>query len=121
MKVLLVDDEPLVRRALSRAFASHGHTVAEASCGEEALKLWPDFLPDVVLLDVIMPGLTGPQVLEEVQDSNAKVILMSAYSGDQQVHTGTGARAAHFLAKPFSDIFAVVRLAEELAAADGLC
>ncbi len=117
MKVLLVDDEPLVRRALSRAFVSQGHLVAEASSGEEALKLWPEFSPDVVMLDVIMPGLTGPQVLEEIKDTKARVILMSAYSGDQQVHTGGTARAAHFLAKPFSDIFAVVKLAERLALA----
>lgn len=114
MKVLIVDDEPLVRRALSRAFKSAGHEVQEAVSGEEALKVWPVFQPDLVFLDVIMPGLTGPQVLEEVEDGGSKVILMSAYAGDQDVQTGEGARAVHFLAKPFSDVFAVVKMAESL-------
>jgi CheY-like chemotaxis protein len=114
MKVLIVDDEPLVRRALQRAFQSAGHEVREAVSGEEALNVWPQFEPDVVFLDVIMPGLTGPQVLEEVEDQKAKVVLMSAYAGDQEVQAGEGARAVQFLAKPFSDVFAVVKMAESL-------
>lgn len=118
MKVLIVDDEPLVRRALSRAFEASGHEIRQAASGEEALRVWQEFAPDVVLLDVIMPGLTGPQVLEEVTDPRATVILMSAFSGDQEVHTGEGARAKHFLAKPFTDIFAVVKLVEGLTIAE---
>lgn len=114
MRVLIVDDEPLVRRALARAFRVEGHEVKELASGEEAIVEWPLFGPDIVLLDVIMPGLSGPQVLEEIGQDDSKVVLMSAYSGDQEILTGEGARALMFLKKPFSNIFEVVKTIEGL-------
>ena len=65
MKILVVDDEPIVARALSRAFVAKGHEVTVAHSGEEGLEKWIENSPDAVMLDVVMPGLTGPQVIEE--------------------------------------------------------
>lgn len=112
MKILIVDDEPLVRRSLSRALASRGHTVVEAADGEDGITVWRKEDPDLVFLDVLMPKKNGPQVLDEIGSARrAKVVMMSAFTGE----TTVPARSADlFLAKPFEDIFQVVDRAEGL-------
>lgn len=119
MKILVVDDEPLVRRSLARVAGSRAHTVLEAADGEEGLKIWRSENPDLVFLDVLMPGLTGPQVLKEIQPSSAKVILISAYTGEYNVDTAKNLGADLFIPKPFQDIFKVIEIAERLFA-DGV-
>lgn len=115
MKILIVDDEPLVRRSLGRALRSRSHEIFEAADGPSGLEAWRSADPDLVFLDVLMPGLTGPQVLEEMgKPRRAKVILMSAFSGEHNVENAAAQGADLFLPKPFEDIFEVVRLAEEL-------
>ena len=114
MNVLIIDDEPLVRRSLSRALQSRGHHCIEAQDGLEGLEKWQLQDPDLVFLDVLMPGLNGPQVLERKGTFKSKVILMSAYSGEHNLETALSLGASLFLAKPFEDIFEVIRLAEDL-------
>jgi two-component system, response regulator PdtaR len=120
LKILIVDDEPLVRKSLSRACRSKGHEVSEASDGQEGLQKWLIEQPNIVFLDVLMPGLSGPEVLREIETcqspKSAKVILMSAYSGEHNVTTAQQLGADLFIPKPFEDIFAVVARAEELLA-----
>jgi two-component system, response regulator PdtaR len=123
VKVLVVDDEALVRKSLVRACRAKGHEVVEAADGSEGLKVWKEFCPELVFLDVLMPGMTGPEVLKEIRaaggESQPKVILISAYSGEHKVNGG-GAPSAQFLGadlfipKPFDDIFAVIARAEQL-------
>lgn len=114
MKVLIVDDETLVRRSLQRALKSKGYEVFEATNGVEGLHMWRTEHPDLVFLDVLMPGLTGPEVLKEMGDTKAKVILMSAFSGEHNMQTAKQMGADIFVPKPFEDIFGVVTLAESL-------
>lgn len=115
MKVLVVDDESLVRRSLGRALLSRGHQVIEAADGNEGLRLWKESSPDLVFLDVLMPGLTGPQVLKEMGESKTgSVVLISAFTGEHNMETALQMGADLFLPKPFEDIFAVVQLAEGL-------
>lgn len=117
MKVLIVDDETLVRRSLSRALQGKGHEVKEAVNGTEGLQSWKTWNPDLVFLDVLMPGMTGPEVLKEMgQSSSAKVILMSAFSGEHNMQTAQQMGANLFIPKPFEDIFAIVKMAEDLLA-----
>lgn len=117
MKILIVDDEALVRRSLSRALKSKGYDVMEAVNGTEGLQSWKTWHPDLVFLDVLMPGLTGPEVLKEIgATGNAKVILMSAFSGEHNMQTAQQMGANLFVPKPFEDIFAIVKMAEELLA-----
>ena len=108
MKVLIVDDEPLVRRSLERVFTKNKHQVETAENGLEGVKKWKLFQPDLVFLDVLMPGLSGPEVLEKMKsESQAKIIMMSAFTGDRKQNE-TQAMGAHlFLAKPFEDIFKI--------------
>lgn len=112
MKILIVDDEPLVRRSLSRALAGRGHQVVEAVDGDDGVSAWRKSDPDLVFLDVLMPKKNGPQVLDEIgSPRRAKVIMMSAFTGE----TAVPAQSADlFLAKPFEDIFQVVARAEAL-------
>lgn len=115
MKVLVVDDEALVRRSLGRALKAKGYEVVEAADGSEGLKLWKEHKPDLIFLDVLMPGLSGPQVLKEIGSGRTgKVILMSAFAGEHNMETALEMGADLFVGKPFEDIFAVVKTAEEL-------
>lgn len=119
MKILIVDDEPLVRRSLSRVFKSRGHEIFEATNGVEGLELWLSARPDLVFLDVLMPGLTGPQVMEKVQEKREmygtpKVVLMSAYSGEQDLDRVKMLGVEKFVAKPFDDVFALAVEMEKL-------
>lgn len=120
MKILIVDDEPLVRKSLGRAFKAKGHEVTEAVDGNEGLARWLDANPDVVFVDVLMPGLSGPELLKEALPQlrekkwKGRVILMSAYSGEHNVTTAQQMGADLFVPKPFDDVFALVSKAEEL-------
>lgn len=117
MKFLIIDDEPLVRRSLSRALATRGHETFEAADGQDGLEKWRKQKPDVVFLDVLMPGLSGPQVLMELEEPlklGTTIILISAFSGEHNPETAQRLGADVFVSKPFEDIFGLVRMAEEL-------
>jgi CheY-like chemotaxis protein len=126
VKILIVDDEPLVRKSLGRACRAKGHQVAEASDGQQGLAMWLESEPDLVYLDVLMPGLSGPEVLNQVREYREKasaalgrptkthVVLMSAYSGEHNITTAQQMGADLFIPKPFEDIFEVVTRGEEL-------
>lgn len=115
MNILIIDDEPLVRRSLGRVLQSRGHAVSEAIDGKAGLEAWRAQKPDLVFLDVLMPEMTGPEVLERMGDDRAKVILMSAFSGSgDELQTRLAGRIAHFLVKPFENIFEIADLAERV-------
>lgn len=120
MKILIVDDEGLVRKALRRASESKQHQVFEAADGVEGLRIWREVQPDLVFLDVLMPGLSGPQLLEEIGDrKGAKVIMMSAYTGEQTGVPQSWPNVDLFLPKPFVNIFNVIEKAEAVCNASG--
>ena len=92
-----------------------GYEVQEAENGLAGLQTWKSWQPDLVFLDVLMPGMTGPEVLKEMgAEIKAKVVLMSAFSGEHNMQTARQMGADIFIPKPFEDIFAVVNLAESL-------
>lgn len=112
MKILIIDDEPLIRRSLGRALKSRHHDIFEADDGLNGLQIWLSLDPDIVVLDVLMPGLTGPQVIAkaraEATSLKAKVVLISAYTGENRPEGHSLQGADLFISKPFQDIFAVV-------------
>ena len=114
MKVLVVDDEILVRRSLARVCVNRGHQVLEAEDGEKGLAMWSAWKPDLVFLDVLMPKLSGLDVLKRIEKQKTKIVLMSAYTGGTDPNQARSAGADLFLPKPFDDIFSIVTQAEEL-------
>lgn len=112
MKVLVIDDESLVRRSLERAFTSVKWEVRVAEDGPSGMRLWQAWLPDVVLIDVLMPGMTGPQVLEQLGPKyylDTVVVVMSAFTGAQSEFQGeVGQSVDLFVSKPFEDIISTV-------------
>ena len=109
MKVLIIDDEPLVRRSLEKIFLRSGHDVECASNGQEGLEKWREFNPDGVIIDVLMPGLSGPEVISEIKpDPKTAVILISAYSGDYDLDSVKQLGADTFIEKPFETVKVLV-------------
>ncbi len=117
MKVLVIDDESLVRRSLRRALEKSGHRVFEAEDGQCGLEQWLECAPDLIFLDVLMPRMSGPDLLKCVMKKGGnlgKVILMSAFTGEYDLEKAKSLGANMFILKPFADIFSIVQLGEEL-------
>lgn len=115
MRLLVVDDEPLVRRSLKRAAEARGHQVELASNGLEGKELWESFRPDLVFVDVLMPVMDGPTLLSKKPlESQAKIIMMSAFTGEYDGEAALKLGADLFIAKPFENIMDVMVQAERL-------
>lgn len=122
IRVLVIDDEPLVRRSLERVLSLSGFSVTQAADGLQGYQLWIDNEPDVVLLDVLMPGLSGPQVLEKIPSAlkaKTKIMMMSAFTGEFTQTKAHELGAQLFVAKPFDDIFEVVKQVKALLSTEG--
>ena len=120
MKVLIVDDEPLVRRSLEKVFTKAGHEVVTASDGTEGVKLWREYQPEGVVIDVLMPGLSGPEVITEVKPGpKTAIVLISAYSGDYDPDSVKQFGADIFIEKPFDSIQDVVDQLEKVWSVKG--
>jgi DNA-binding NtrC family response regulator len=104
-KVLIVDDEPQIRRILSVLLAENGYEVAEAESGETAVAIHAEFQPNVVLLDVNMPGMDGLATLKALleQDENVDCIMMTAYGTIRSAVEAMKSGAFHYLTKPFDN------------------
>jgi two-component system phosphate regulon response regulator PhoB len=103
MRILVADDLPALRM-LARLILT-GHEVLEAGAGDEALRLVREHRPDLAILDVNMPGLTGLQVCEQIRLdpvlAGTRVIIVTANNEDD-ARRAHDAGADHFLGKPFS-------------------
>src|SRR5271165_3270620 len=79
--ILIVDDEALTLRTIGRALQAEGYEVISASSGEEALKTVAEEKPDLALLDVVLPGINGIEVLRQMRKTSPTtiVVMMSAY------------------------------------------
>lgn len=109
MKVLIVDDEPLIRRSLEKAFQNQGHEVRLAADGTEGLEVWRAWSPAIAVVDILMPGLTGPELIAATgPHQETLVALISAFSGDYDAQAIRELGADLFIEKPFEDIQNVV-------------
>lgn len=116
MKTLIVDDELLIRKSIGRILKQRGHEVFEAENGNVAVDIWREVQPDLVLLDFMMPGRNGLEVLKEIEPNLKKhVIVMSAYVGQNEHEDFIKQGASHFFSKPFDDIFKFVEEVESIA------
>ena len=117
-RVLIADDDPDIRVVLAMNLEDIGYDVIEATDGESALRLARQAIPDVIVLDVMMPGLDGLDVLASLQanerTADIPVVLLTAMATDEQVLNGWRSGAAYYMTKPFDveDLIRFVRLLE---------
>lgn len=110
-QILVVDDEPELRQMLRRYLKAEGFDVAEATDGETALTTIRDVTPDLVVLDVGLPGMDGFAVLQEVRKlSDVPVIMLTARTEEMDRVIGLTIGADDYISKPFSPRELVARV-----------
>jgi two-component system, OmpR family, response regulator MprA len=103
MRILVVDDDPQIVSVLKRGLAFEGYTVDTAENGEKALMIARQTPPDLVVLDIMMPGLDGIEVTKRLrQASDVPVLLLTAKGTIPDKVMGLDAGADDYLVKPFS-------------------
>ena len=101
--ILVVDDEPQIRRVLRTTLASHGYVITEAKTGEEAVESVRKERPDLVLLDVNMPGIGGIEAAREIrQMSDAPIIMLTVRKAERDKVLALDSGADDYVVKPFS-------------------
>ena len=117
---LIIDDEELTLRTISRGLRQEGFEVFTALSGEDGLKLFHDEQPDLILLDIVLPGIDGIEVLRQIKEEkpNAIVIVMSAYHLVERAVEAMKVGAFDYLVKPFplDDMMTVLERAAEVLA-----
>jgi len=105
-KILIVDDEPNIVMSLEYTFKKNNFEVFIARDGQEALDLLKDQIPDVIILDVMMPMVDGFATLEQIKKNvrlkNTKVIFLSAKNKESDIEKGLALGANLYMTKPFS-------------------
>ncbi len=114
-KILIADDEPNIVVSLEFLMKQRGYVVRIANNGEDALNAIGEFAPDLILLDVMMPRMSGYDLCQKVRENPAwqgiKIIMLSAKGRDIEVTKGMAVGADAYVTKPFStkDLIAKVR------------
>jgi len=120
-KVLIVDDELNIVTALEFLLQKNGYEVMAAQNGDEALKRVESFAPDLVLLDVMMPRISGYEVCRRMRErpewKHIKIIMLSAKGREAEVSKGVSLGADLYVTKPFSNNELVGKIGELLARA----
>ncbi|MDQ8188015.1 response regulator transcription factor [Pelagicoccus sp. SDUM812002] len=119
IRVMIADDHPPMRMGLMALINSQpGMTIiAEAADGEEAIEVYDDVLPDVVLMDLRMPGMGGAEAILAIRKRHpeAKVVVISTYDWDEDIHRALQSGASSYILKdmPIEDIAETVRMVFE--------
>lgn len=102
MKVLVIDDEPQIRRALRAGLEHNGYEVLLAANGEEGLDLAALKIPDLLILDLALPGTDGFSVLQQLREwSKIPVIVLTVREGEEEKIKALDLGADDYLIKPF--------------------
>lgn len=110
-KILIADDEAEIRDVLRLYLEKDGYEVTEASDGVEAMEKIRKEQPDLVILDIMMPGLDGYRVLRNIREiNNIPVIMLSAKDADADKILGLDLGADDYITKPFGPLEAVARV-----------
>lgn len=123
ISILVVDDEPQIRRTLRAALSGRGFRFEEAASGELALDLVREAKPDVVLLDMNLPGMSGIEVCRAIRDiSDVAIIALTVRSGERDKVQMLDAGADDYITKPFSspELLARIRAVLRRASAANL-
>jgi two-component system KDP operon response regulator KdpE len=100
--ILVVDDEPQIRRVLRTTLSFRGYVITEASTGEEAIELARKVKPDLILLDVNLPGISGIETCRELRrGSETPIIMLTVRSAERDKVVALDAGADDYVTKPF--------------------
>ena len=114
-KVLIADDEKEIRNLLRLYLENDGFNVMDVASGEEVAGAMDKFKPDIVLLDVMMPGKDGIHVLKDIREvSNVPVMIISARTADAERILGLNVGADDYICKPFNPLEVVARVKSNL-------
>ena len=121
-KILLVDDDPLMVRMYQKKLENDGYEVETADDGDVALKKVSSFVPDLILLDIMMPKVNGYEVLKDLQSQKATskipvILLTNVGSSDEEVNKGLEMGAVAYLVKAGNRPSVVVSKVKEILAA----
>ena len=111
-RILIVEDEAAIRIGLIDVFVFHGYEVDSAEHGEEGLRKALSGLYDMILLDVMLPGMNGFDICNQIrqQDRQQPVIMLTAKTSDEDIVQGLTLGADDYVAKPFSVTQLVLRV-----------
>lgn len=115
--VLVVDDQPGIRRLLSEVLTDHGYSVATATNGYDGIKKAEELNPGVILIDMKMPGMDGIEALRELKTlgMSNRAVVMTAYGELDLVNEAKNIGAYAYITKPF-DIVALCKMVQEILA-----
>ena len=117
-RVLIADDEPNIVTSLEFLLRQKGYDVRVAGAGDEALRVVAEFGPELVLLDVMMPRMSGYDVCQKIRENPAwhgiRIIMLSAKGRDVEVTKGMAVGADAYVTKPFSTKDLVARVQQML-------
>ncbi|HNB26493.1 MAG TPA: response regulator [Alphaproteobacteria bacterium] len=82
-RILIIDDDPAFRKMVRSFLEAEGHEVIDATCGEEGLALFRSHAPELIVTDIVMPGLSGVETIERIREENPdmKIIAVSGRDG----------------------------------------
>ena len=118
-RMLVVDDEPQILRSLRTALTAAGYDIQTAATGEEALRLLQGRLPDLVILDLVLPGISGLEVCRRLREhSSVPILVLSARGEERDKVAALDLGADDYLTKPFGveELLARIRAALRRAA-----
>ena len=113
-RILVVDDEPAIRRAVTTNLSRHGFRVEEAETGQQAIDSYSSFRPDVMILDLTLPDFDGLHVVEKIRErASTPIIILSVRGSERDKVSALDLGADDYLTKPFSvnELLARVRVA----------
>jgi DNA-binding response OmpR family regulator len=110
-RILLIDDSETERALITSRLEQHGYLVSTAADGTEGLRKVYELKPNLILLDIVMPGLDGWQALERIREvSNIPVIMLTARDSELEKVRGLRGGADDYVAKPFSSVELLARV-----------
>ena len=118
-RILIAEDEPDIRELVAFTLRFAGHEVTATSNGEEAVQVASQIMPDLILMDVRMPRMTGYEACKHLKanpvTANIPVVFLSAKGQEAEVRTGLDVGATEYILKPFAPDQLAARVKEVLA------
>ncbi len=118
-KILIVDDEPNIIVPLEFLMTQNDYEVQTAETGEQAIEVISSWKPDLILLDIMLPGMDGYEVCQKIRQerelNHTRIIFLSAMARSIDIEKGMGLLADEYITKPFATDHVVARVAELLA------